>query len=201
MPKVNDQFDEQELAVLLRELGQVLVMNLEGDIVELGCYKGQTSVQIGKALKLAGSSDKKLYLYDSFAGLPEKSKQDQSPAGEQFRSGELPATKQEVVTLFKKSNLPLPIIKKAWFKDLKPKDLPDKIAFAFLDGDFYESVKVSLELIWPLLSPSAIVVVDDYQNEALPGVQKAVDDWLIRQPADHPAQLQVEASLAIIQLV
>jgi len=195
MQKVNDQFNNQELTVLLRELGQVLVMDVLGDIVELGCYKGLTSIQIGKALKLAGSS-KKLYLYDSFDGLPEKVKQDESPAGLQFKAGELPASKQEVVTLFKKSNLPPPVIKKAWFRDLKVKDLPEKVAFAFLDGDFYESIKDSLELVWPLLSPGSVVVVDDYQNEALPGAQKAVDEWL----KSHPGVLRTEASLAVISV-
>lgn len=191
--KQNDQFNEQELAVLLRELGQVLVKDVEGDVVELGCYKGLTSVQIGKALKLAGSNNK-LYLYDSFTGLPEKTKADSSPAGEQFKAGELPATKDEVIKLFKKAGLSLPYVKKAWFSDLKSKDLPDNIAFAFLDGDFYESIKTSLNLIWPKLTPGAVVVVDDYQNEALPGAQKAVDEWL----KTHPAILSIEASLAII---
>ncbi len=191
--KQNDQFNDLELAVLLRELGQVLVTNVEGDVVELGCYKGLTSLQIAKALKLAGS-DKKLFLYDSFAGLPEKTKADSSPAGEQFKAGELPATKDEVIKLFKKANLPPAVVKKAWFYDLKSKDLPEKIAFAFLDGDFYESIRTSLNLIWPKLTTGAIVVVDDYQNEALPGVQEAVDEWL----KTHPAVLKNEASLAII---
>lgn len=194
-PLLNDQFGQEELNSLLRELGQVLVMNTPGDVVELGCYKGLTSMEIARALKLAGS-DKKLFLYDSFAGLPEKSKQDQSPAGEQFKGGELPATKADLVKLFKKANVPMPIIKKAWFKDLKTADLPDPIAFAFLDGDFYDSINDSLKVIWPKLSAGSIVVVDDYQNEALPGAQKAVDEWL----KTHPAQLQVESSLAIIRI-
>ena len=49
--KQNDQFNDLELAVLLRELGQVLVTNVEGDVVELGCYKGLTSLQIAKAME------------------------------------------------------------------------------------------------------------------------------------------------------
>ena len=90
--------------------------------------------------------------------------------------------------------MPPAVVKKAWFYDLKSKDLPEKIAFAFLDGDFYESIRTSLNLIWRKLTTGAIVVVDDYQNEALPGVQEAVDEWL----KTHPAVLKNEASLAII---
>lgn len=194
MTQTNDQFNNAELAVLLRELGQILTVGVEGDVMELGCYKGLTSLVLAKALKTAGSN-KRLFLYDSFAGLPDKIGQDQSPAGVQFKGGELPASKTEVINLFKKSGLPMPVIKKAWFSELTAKDMPDKIALAFLDGDFYESIRDSLRLAWPLLAYGAVVLVDDYQNAALPGAQKAVDEWL----KTHPANLRVEASLAVIR--
>jgi len=189
----NDQFDDRELGVLLRELSAVLGSQVPGDVVELGCYKGMTSLEIQRLLKGTG---KKLFLYDSFEGLPEKLAQDQSPAGMQFKAGELPASKREVVELFKKSGMPMPVIKKAWFSELTPADLPDHIAFAFMDGDYYESIMDSLKLIWPKLSEGAVVIVDDYQNVALPGAQKAVDEWL----QTHPADLKIEASLAILRL-
>jgi O-methyltransferase len=195
MPQINDQISAKELAVILRHLQQVIMANVEGDVVELGCYRGLTSIELQRVIARF-HSEKKLYLYDSFAGLPDKVAQDASPVGVQFKAGELPASKQEVINLFKKSGLPMPVIKKAWFSDLTPQDLPEQIAFAFLDGDFYESIMDSLKLIWPKLTKGAVVIVDDYQNEALPGAQKAVDDWL----KTHPAKIKIEASLAIITL-
>lgn len=189
----NDQFNRHELSILLRELEYVLKASVPGDVVELGCYKGATSVELQK---LIGNfaPEKRLYLYDSFAGLPFKTVQDMSPAGEQFRAGELPAIKREVLVKFRQAALPSPVVKKAWFSDLSSSDMPANITFAFLDGDFYESIKDSLKLIWPNLSNGSVVVVDDYQNESLPGVQKSVDEWL----KTHTAKLKVEASLAII---
>ncbi len=192
---MNDQISDRELAVILRELQRVLNLNVEGDVVELGCYKGATSVEFAKLLRREASS-KRLYLYDSFAGLPAKTNEDLSVAGDQFKVGELPASKKEVIRRFKQAGLPLPVIRKCWFSELVPSDLPQKVAMAFLDGDFYESIKDSLHLVWPKLSPGSVVVVDDYQNEALPGVQKAVDEWL----RTHPAVLSAEASLAVIKL-
>lgn len=192
----NDQFDERELAVLLRELRKVLAASTEGDVVELGCYKGKTSLQIQKELT-AATSRKRLFLYDSFSGLPEKRADDMSPVGSQFVAGELPATKKEVIHLFKRSGLPMPVIRKAWFRDLTPQDLPGHIALAFLDGDFYESIMDSLKLVWPKLTQGAVVLVDDYQNEQLPGAARAVNEWL----QAHPAKLSVEASLAVIRPV
>jgi O-methyltransferase len=188
---LSDQVDAREVEVVLRELEMVLQKKVEGDVVELGCYVGTTSVFLAERLKGSGRN---LYLYDSFEGLPPKTKQDESPAGMQFKTGELLATKKQLIKNLKQANVPMPIIKKGWFSDLTAEDIPAKISFAFLDGDYYHSVRDSLMLIWKQLAPHATIVVDDYANEALPGAAKAVDEWL----KTHPAKLQVEHSLAII---
>lgn len=192
----NDQMNEAELRVLLGCLRQTIEEGVQGDIVELGCYTGATSVLMGQLLATMRQSERRLWLYDSFAGLPEKTPEDDSPAGLQFRAGELLASRSVVERRFKQAGLPRPRIKKAWFSDLTPRDMPSVIAFAFLDGDYYESVRDSLQLVWPLLQPGATVVVDDYANEALPGAAHAVDEW--RQ--SHPCRLHVEASLAVLTM-
>jgi O-methyltransferase len=97
---------------------------------------------------------------------------------------------------FKHANLKLPIIHKAWFDDLTASDIPDSIAFAFLDGDYYASIMTSLRLITPHLSPGACIVVDDYQSSALPGARKAVDEWA----RAHTYSCRSEQSLAILRM-
>mgnify|MGYP003600988519 CR=1 FL=1 len=189
MSLLSDQIDERELTIILRELEKTL--KLDGDVVEFGCYVGTTSVPIMKRL---AETNKKLFVYDSFEGLPEKTIEDQSPSGLQFVAGELYAQKKQLINNFKRANLPLPIITKGWFSNITPDQLPDRIAFAFLDGDYYNSIRHSLKLTWPRLSPGAIVVIDDYANQELPGAEKAVDEWL----SQYPAKLRVEHSLAII---
>jgi O-methyltransferase len=194
MPKnslLSDQVDEREVAVILRELEAVLSSKIEGDVTEFGCYVGTTSVFLAERLKTTG---RQLYLYDSFEGLPPKTAEDESPAGLQFKTGELLAPKKELIKNLRQANVPMPIIKKAWFSDLDEGDVPSKIAFAFLDGDYYHSIKDPLTLIWNHLSPGATIIVDDYANEALPGAAKAVDEWLV----GHRVKLRVEHSLAII---
>ena len=184
----NDQVTSGETAKIL-ELARG-VLGVEGDFVELGCYKGDTSLLLAEILqrdamlrqkvrcsvgvrqstppsatpssspsihaeafrkscekaveKSVDKLAKKLWIYDSFEGLPEKSEVDESVLGLAFRGGELAVTKREVKERFLRAGLPVPVIKKAWFKDLGEADLPNKIAFAFLDGDFYESIKDSL---------------------------------------------------------
>jgi len=190
-PIISDQIDRQELRVILRELTKTLAAKTPGDVVELGCYVGTTSLFLQRLLKGGG---KTLHVYDSFAGLPPKNSADASPAGEQFKQGELTASKTQLIKNFKQAGLPLPVIHKVWFEELTPADVPERISFAFLDGDFYTSILSSLKVIWPKLTPGAIVVVDDYQTEALPGVAQALKEWHV----GHSFNLRTEASLAII---
>lgn len=190
---LSDQVNKREVEVILRELTRTIDRNIVGDVVEFGCYEGTTSVHLALFLRSTG---KQLYLYDSFEGLPEKTMFDESPAGMQFKTGELKATKKQLVKNLKQLNVPMPRITKGWFSDLSIDAIPDAISFAFLDGDYYESIMDPLRLVWSRLSPGAIVVVDDYANEALPGAAKAVDQWL----RTHDGTLRVEASLGIIQL-
>lgn len=99
----------------------------------------------------------------------------------------------------------MPKIVEGWFNETLHKKLPKAICFAHLDGDFYSSIKESLEAIYPRLSRGAIVVIDDfyssrnhkkieklinqnrYSQESnrkikiqnlLPGVKKACDEFL-----------------------
>lgn len=173
----NDQVSEGETRKII-ELARGC-LGVEGDYVELGCYKGDTSLLLAELLveKLVDKGAKKLWIYDSFEGLPEKTRQDESVLGEDFKGGELFVTKREVKERFLRSGLPVPVIKKAWFKDLRPENLPEKIAFAFLDGDFYESIRDSLRLVAPRMTPDGVLIVHDYTNPALPGVGRAVDEW------------------------
>ncbi len=218
----NDQVSEEETEKIIKLAKSVL--GVEGDFVEFGCYKGDTSLVLAELLhrdfmlhqKASYSSStraketlsppvengvenhvdkvgktcvkhvknngrekhlKRLWIYDSFEGLPEKNIADESVLGVDFREGELFVTKREVKERFLRAGLPVPVIKKAWFCDLSDGDLPEKIAFAFLDGDFYESIRDSLKLVGPRMSGGGVVIVHDYTNPALPGVKKAVDEW------------------------
>ena len=169
----NDQVSEKETERIL-ELAQEC-LDISGDFVEMGCYKGDTSLLLAEIVK---ASEKKLWIYDSFEGLPEKKEVDKSVMGVLFRGGELAVTKREVKQRFLRANLPVPVIKKAWFSELVENDLPEQIAFAFLDGDFYESIKDSIKLVAPKMSDGGVMVVHDYTNLALPGVKRAVDEWM-----------------------
>ena len=185
----NDQVSKEETDKILSLATECLAG--EGDFVELGCYKGDTSLLIAEVLK---DTDHILYIYDSFEGLPEKTTKDESTLGVNFQGGELFVTKREVKERFLRAGLKLPVIRKAWFSDLADEDLPERIAFAFLDGDFYESIRDSLRLIDGKVVDGGIIVVHDYMNPALPGVKKAVDEWM----KDRDLKTTIYHSMVII---
>lgn len=186
-PLISDQIGRPSLVVVLSELDKVLAAGVPGDVAEFGCYLGTSSLFIRRLLDAAGqSAARQFYAYDSFEGLPAKSIQDASAAGSDFKAGELKASKKQFLRAFKQSQLRPPVTHKGWFADLKDKQLPDKLAFAFLDGDFYGSIMDSLQLAWPRLQPGGTLTIDDYQRETLPGVERAVRDFFGgRPPAVH----------------
>lgn len=175
-PIISDQISRPALEVVLKELERILDDQTPGAIVELGCYIGTTSLFIRRSLK-ERHDDRPFHVYDSFEGLPPKSDQDSSAAGVDFKAGELSVSKKQFIEQFRRAHLETPIIHKGWFNELTDKDLPDTIAFAFLDGDFYDSILTSLHLVWPRLEDGGIITVDDYRRETLPGVERAILDF------------------------
>ena len=196
---MNDQVTKLETDEILQLAERAFLQNDEGDFVELGCYRGDTSVLLGKLLQnlqsASTASARHLWIYDSFAGLPEKTCEDASGAGANFQAGELFVTKREVVEKIRRHNLRNIVIKKAWFDELTDEDLPKEVAFAFCDGDLYGSIRTSLRLVWPRLTKRGIVIVHDYNNSELPGSARAVDEFLRAHPE---VQLRVWQTLAIL---
>ncbi len=193
MKLLSEQVDEKEIAVILRELSKT--KEISGDVVEFGCFVGTTSVFLAKEIE-KWNTEKMLWLYDSFEGLPEKSREDENSLGEVFKKGELLATKKQLIANLRKSGArKMPKITKGWFSELSKEQIPNEISFAFLDGDYYLSILDPLNLIWENLQSGAIVVVDDYGNQALPGASKAVDEWAKK----HNLKVKVEATLAIFE--
>ena len=196
-PIISEQVTTERLRVVLSSLEQALVRGIPGDIVEFGCYIGTTSLFLRRLLDAYQQSDTRtLHVYDSFAGLPPKHTLDNSVAGDQFKAGELTVNKKQLLHEFHKARLRPPIVHKGWFNQLTATDVPASIAFGFLDGDFYESIRDSLQLVWPHLTPGAVLTVDDFGREALPGAERAVRSFL----SDKPVHLRSSHNIAIIQV-
>lgn len=192
IPIVTDMISENHARIIMQNLLKVIVKQVSGDIVELGCNVGTASVFIQSILKQI-DTERKFHVYDSFEGLPDSAKQDDTEK-RTAKPGDLKVPKDWFIKHFQELELPLPVIHEGWFKD---QDYPEKIAFAFLDGDFYSSIMDSWEKVFPRLSPGAIVCVHDYDYPPLPGVRAACDEFLEDK---NYKSLEVDDHVAIIEL-
>ncbi len=184
-PIISDQIKKPALDVVLAQLERTLRDGVPGAVVEFGCYIGTTSLFVRRLLDMheqAGGAAREFHVYDSFAGLPDKAPQDMTPVGADFKAGELAVSRKQFTAEFARAHLRPPMAHKAWFKDLTDREVPGEIAFAFLDGDFYDSIMDSLRLVWPRLQSGGSVCFDDYQRDALPGVTRAVRDYFQGTP-------------------
>lgn len=166
---------------LLERLYRVIANNVPGDVVEMGCHAGDTSVFFQRML-LENDLKRTLHLYDSFQGLPEKDAKDNPHWGE---AGSVKTARQIVVDRFAKENLPQPSIHAGWFKDIADHEYPEQVAFAFFDGDFHSSIMDSFSRIWPRMSPGGVICVHDYGCDTWPGVTTACEEFLMDKPEKH----------------
>lgn len=146
---------------------------IEGDVVEFGCHRGKT------AAMLASITRKRVWLFDSFKGLPAKSSHDITRAD--LGEGALKCERFDCEV--RVSHLdPMPTIVEGWWRDIGLHDVPHRIAFAHIDGDFHSSTKDALRLVYPHLNPGAVCFVDDAPWAGLPGVKVALDEFLANKP-------------------
>lgn len=198
--------DIDRLVNIYHLLSHVLVFDVPGDVVELGCHAGKTSVFLQMLIEHF-APDRELHLYDSFQGFPPRGPHDDYLEGYldcDLHEGDFKATEGEVQETFRKWKQREASIHAGWFQDTLPHELPEQIAFAYLDSDLYDSIMISLESVYPRLSTKAVLMIDDYCDlerntrawPGLPGVKKACDEFF----RDKPEQMYVLAGFGDLAL-
>ena len=178
---------QQAVETVLRE-------NVPGDLVETGVWRGGACILMRAILKAHGDEFRRVFLADSFAGLPKPDPSKYaSDAGDQHHVHEfLAVSKEEVEENFRKYNLldDRVVFLKGWFKDTLPSAPFDALSVMRLDGDMYESTMDALNSLYRKLSVGGFCIIDDY---GLPGCRAAVDDFRKRERIDEPL-LEVDHS-------
>ena len=186
--------NREQVDYLIMYLLDAVSNDVPGDVVEFGCYVGESSKHLRKTL-VETNSNKKLYVYDSFEGLPPLTKHEENT---NWTQGGLKTTEEVLIENFKTNELEPPIITKGWFCDIAKENIPDKIAFAFLDGDFYSSIYDSLRKIYNKVSEGGYICFHDYERDDLPGVKAAIEDFFDERELPYEI-IKVCDQLAIIQ--
>jgi O-methyltransferase len=158
---------------------RALEAGVPGDFVETGVWRGGASIMMRAVLAAYGVRDRRVWLADSFRGLPPPDTQTYpQDAGDMLHSYDDLAISLETVRknfetydLLDEQVAFLP----GWFRDTLPQAPIDRIALLRLDGDMYESTIVALRALYPKVSPGGYVIVDDYG--AIPTCAEAVHDY------------------------
>jgi O-methyltransferase len=180
-PIISGNITRNDARIILSHLKRVLDEEVEGEVVELGCNVGTTALFLRRMLD-EFESKKEFHVYDSFEGLPEKRDKDKNAVERQYSKGDCRTSRRVLVKNFKRAKLKLPVIHAGWFSEIPAQEFPDKIAFAFFDGDFYSSIFDSFEKVYPLMTKNARLTIHDYQWDVLPGVERACLDFLKDKP-------------------
>lgn len=168
------------LVLVLTNLHRILKEGVKGDVVELGCYNGGTSFYIQRMLGDFGSK-KEFHVYDSWEGLPERSESDGEGS---VKKGDCLGDLKKFQNRFSKFRTTLPILHRGWFKNIPDEKYPDKICFAFFDGDFYQSIMDSFHKVYNKVESGGLIVVHDFGQKELSGVEKACKEYLKHKPEE-----------------
>ena len=172
--------NEAQAFFLLDALSRSL--QLDGDICEFGVAQGATSALIAESIR---ATTKRLWLFDSFEGLPSPSKKDlllDDILGlgsiERYK-GQMSCPESQVLERLGKIKFPndrVEIVRGFVETSLLADRVPTKVAFAFVDLDFYEPIRTVLHYLDRVLVPEGIVLVHDYGFLST-GVKTAVDEF------------------------
>jgi hypothetical protein len=173
---------------------KVLVGNVPGALVECGVAQGGSALLIALVNQKFGDGTRQLWLFDSYEGLPEPTSEDfqNGRTGEHVRplpKGSCLGTIEEVSRLlFDQHGLARRDVElvKGWFQDTLPKtkERVGPIALLRLDGDWYESTKVCLEMMFDQVSEGGFVILDDYFS--CYGCKRAADEFLEARGKGYP---------------
>ena len=193
----------QEWTVISMALAaNVVRRNIPGDVIETGVFKGGSTIAMLHVLGLKGST-KTVHACDAFQGLPASVSQDSTgcrhaldgvPTKVGCQRGQRGAwaSSRKVFDINvhfyqKRLNMSKNVnVLEGWFSDTLPRfhnehgGREGTLSLLRLDGDVYSSTKVSLEKLYPMLSPGGLVYIDDYGSYA--GCAQAVDELMRTLP-------------------
>jgi O-methyltransferase len=143
---------------------------IEGDMAELGVYRGEMAFLYHKILP-----GKNLYLFDTFAGFPKRDLD--VPEDTRFSDTSVEHVKSRIGDT---TNV---IFKPGYFPETVSGMEHCCFCFVMLDADLYNPTKAGLEFFYPRMSEGGYIFLHDYTSyESDQAVSRAVGEFLCDKP-------------------
>ncbi len=176
--KAHSMIGNRRMANLRQITEFVVANNIPGDFIETGVWRGGACIMARAVFKAYGITDRRVWVADSFCGLPEPSPKYAADANDQHHLyPQLAVSLEEVQSNFAKYDLldGQVAFLKGWFSETLPKAPIDRLAILRLDGDMYESTIDGLTHLYHKVSDGGFIIVDDFG--AVRGCQQAILDF------------------------
>lgn len=183
----------ERLFALYQAVKYVVENDIPGDFVECGVWKGGSSMMIAKTLQSLGITSRSLWMYDTYEGMSEPTEEDRDFAGktaaELLKNSDKAdansvwcfSSMEEVQQNLALTGYPMSQIRfvKGKVEESIPGAIPQTIALLRLDTDWYSSTMHELIHLYPLLSGSGVLIIDDFGHWE--GAKKAVMEYFSQQ--------------------
>jgi hypothetical protein len=192
----------ERLWSLMNAVRYVVDEGLPGDFAECGVWRGGSIMAMAIQLKELGVTDRRIWLYDTFAGMTAPTEKDVeagtgTSAADMLRTTEVGdgnnvwcvAGRADVEANVRTTGYPMEqftFVEGDVAVTLR-EQVPDTISLLRLDTDWYESTRIGLEVLFPRLVVGGVCILDDYGHWQ--GARTAVDEYFEAagyRPFMHP---------------
>jgi O-methyltransferase len=172
---------------------------IAGAFAECGVWRGGSVLAMILTLQDLGTTDREIYLYDTFEGMTAPTEADVSPiegsALETWRraeeAGERPWSQLFDPQMVSEESVRAALLETGYppeclhlvtgpVEQTLPASAPDSLALLRLDTDWYESTRHELSHLYPRLADGGVLIIDDYGHWE--GARRAVDEYFAENP-------------------
>jgi O-methyltransferase len=181
----------EHISELVHAVQYIVASDVPGDIVECGVWRGGSSMAAAMALQNSGETSRKIFLYDTFAGMPMPDDVDVDSEGVSAlgKWGRLQsndhnqwcyASIEEVRSNMMSTGYPPDriVLVKGLVQETIPDIIPETISLLRLDTDWYDSYRHEMVHLFPRVAERGVVIFDDYGHWQ--GARRAVDEFLVK---------------------
>jgi predicted O-methyltransferase YrrM len=154
---------------------QLIEEKIEGDVAELGVYRGNSAFLLAK---FARRMKRRCFLFDTFTGFDSRDLKDDEDKtlGSLFEDTSLEAVRE----LVGNENA---VYVKGFFPDsLKQIGETGDLALVHIDCDLESPMAAALDYFYPRIKKGGFLIMHDYSSLYWPGAKRAIDDFFRDKP-------------------